>query len=253
MTYIKRSLERFFLASRRILDGWKLLVYVRTVVVAIFDFMTGRLGRVEIATLTRPFFLLSFGVSTWHICAPEENTCTAGYAFIVFLLLLLCTFHTNPEWQDKVRVHNDRPRLESNGLYSCKWIKRKAISNFPTLTFHIFQLFHDLELPHPGQNFELWFAGLSYPVAGAPEFISRAVRYASGVGRRPTHLWWKPLLRLHRNRKPRILSLLAPKVGLSRFPGDRPGKEARKRLGFPFPSLHFFAQSSPFLFVSVAQ
>ena len=44
----------------------------------------------------------------------------------------------NPEWQDKVRVHNDRPWLESNGLYSCKWIKRKAIINFPTLPFHIF-------------------------------------------------------------------------------------------------------------------
>ena len=144
MTYIKRSLESFFLACRRILDGWKLLVYVRTVVVAIFDFMSGRLGRVEIATLTRPFFLLSFGVSTWHICAPEENTCTAGYAFIVFLLLLLCTFHTNPEetLNGKIKyvyiMTGDRPRLESNGLYSCKWIKRKVISNFPTLPFHIF-------------------------------------------------------------------------------------------------------------------
>ena len=67
--------------------------------------MTGRLGRVEIATLTRPFFLLSFGVSTWHICAPEENTYTAGYALIVFLLLLLCTFHTNPKetLNDKIK------------------------------------------------------------------------------------------------------------------------------------------------------
>ena len=101
----KAKPREFFLACRRILDGWKLLVYVRTVVVAIFDFMTGRLGRVEIATLTRPFFLLSFGVSAWHICAPEENTCTAGYAFIVFLLLLLCTFHTNPKetLNDKIK------------------------------------------------------------------------------------------------------------------------------------------------------
>ena len=101
----KAKPREFFLACRRILDWWKLLVYVRTVVVAIFDFMTGRLGRVEIATLTRPFFLLSFGVSTWHLCAPEENTCTAGYAIIVFLLLLLCTFHTNPKetLNDKIK------------------------------------------------------------------------------------------------------------------------------------------------------
>ena len=79
-----------------------------------------------------------------HLRARRKLTCTAGYAFIVFLLLLLCTFHTNPKetLNDKIKyvyiMTGDRPRLESNGLYSCKWIKRKAISNFPTLPFHIF-------------------------------------------------------------------------------------------------------------------
>ena len=173
--------------------------------------MTGRLVRIEITTLTRPFFLLSFRVSTWGfreqaLSRAQRKSLHCRLRFHRFLIVI--TVHIsqqpkgNPEWQDKVRVHNDRWQTQIR----IKWALFVISLEY---CWHSFKLFHDLKPLHLGQNFEFWF-GLSYPVGH--QSLSRLRYDASGNGRRPTHLRWKPLLRLNGNRKPRMISLLAPKV-----------------------------------------
>ena len=67
--YLKASITNYSLQCRRIWGGRKLLVYVRTVEAAIFDFMTeedwGEF-RVNIRVARSPHFLHSFGVLKWR-------------------------------------------------------------------------------------------------------------------------------------------------------------------------------------------
>ena len=69
------------LQCRRILGGRKLLVYVRSVVNAIF-FMTE--DDKDPAPFDSPHFLPSFRASTGAFAsAPEENACTAGHMKLI--------------------------------------------------------------------------------------------------------------------------------------------------------------------------
>ena len=54
--------------------GQNLVVYVDIAGVAVFDFMTGRLGIVDMVNVAGTF-------ASKNICTHEENACAAGYGW----------------------------------------------------------------------------------------------------------------------------------------------------------------------------